>query len=56
MLSADAKKKLAGVCDQAATGDATKIRQATAQVCQEIVKSSVPASAQATALASCPKP
>jgi hypothetical protein len=54
-LSAGVKSKLAGVCDQAATGNPTAIRKATSQVCQEVVKSSVPSSAQAAALATCPK-
>ena len=54
-LSADVKSKLVGVCDQAATGNPTAIRKATSQVCQEVVKSSVPSSAQAAALATCPK-
>jgi hypothetical protein len=54
-LSAGVKSKLVGVCDQAATGNPTAIRKATSQVCQEVVKSSVPSSAQAAALATCPK-
>jgi len=55
-LSADAKTKLESLCDQAASGKAVDIKKTTAEVCVEIVKDSVPASAQAAALAACPKP
>jgi hypothetical protein len=54
-LSADLKTKLQAICDKAASGDQTGVKQATAQVCQEIVKASVPQSEQAAALAACPK-
>jgi len=55
VLAAGVKSRLVSVCDQAATGDPTAIRKATAQVCQEVVRSSVPSSGQAAALATCPK-
>ena len=55
-LSADAKAKLDGLCDEAAKGDPASLRKATAQVCQEVVKESLPSSAQQAALAACPKP
>jgi len=56
-LTADEKSKLTSICDKAANGDEAGVKQAAYQVCQEIVKSSVPAgSAQTTALAACPKP
>jgi hypothetical protein len=53
--SAD-KASLNSICDRMRTGDTAGIQQATAQVCQQIIKDSVPASAQAQALAACPKP
>jgi hypothetical protein len=53
-LSADVKAKLTKLCDSAASGDPAAIKQASSQVCQEIAKS-LPAQAQAVALASCPK-
>src|SRR5207245_8206677 len=55
-LSASLKSKLTAICDKAASGDVAGARKAAAQVCQEIVKATVPASAQAQALAGCPKP
>jgi hypothetical protein len=54
-LSADAKSKLDGLCDQAAKGDPAALQKASAQVCQQIIKDTVPANAQPAALASCPK-
>lgn len=54
-ISADAKSKLTSLCDKAASGDQAGVLKAAAQVCQEIVKQSVPQAAQAQALASCPK-
>src|SRR3982074_2099181 len=54
-LSGDAKTKLQALCAQAAQGDPASLRKATAQVCEQIVKETVPASAQTAALASCPK-
>ncbi len=54
-ISADAKAKLSGLCDQAASGNEAGVLKAAAQVCQEIVKQSVPQAAQQQALASCPK-
>jgi hypothetical protein len=55
-LSSDAKSKLSALCDKAAEGDPASLQKATAQVCQEIVKESVPQAAQAAASAACPKP
>lgn len=55
-LSSDAKTKLEGLCDEAAKGDPASLKKATAAVCQQIVKDTVPSSAQAAALAACPKP
>ncbi len=54
-LSADAKTKLQSLCEEAAKGDPASLKKATAQVCQQIIKDTVPAGAQAQALASCPK-
>jgi hypothetical protein len=54
-LTASVKSKLTAACDKAANGDVAGARKVAGQVCQEIVKSTVPASAQAQALASCPK-
>ena len=55
-LSADSKTKLDGLCDEAAKGDPASLKKATAAVCQQVVKDSVPQSAQDAALAACPKP
>lgn len=56
-LTADEKTKLSAICDKAANGDEAGVKQAAYQVCQEIVKSSVPSgAAQTSALAACPKP
>jgi hypothetical protein len=55
-LTADEKSKLTAICDKAANGDEAGVKQAASQVCMEIVKSTVPSSAQSTALAACPKP
>ncbi len=54
-LSADAKSKLTTLCDKAASGDEASVLKAAAQVCQEIVKQSIPQAAQQQALAACPK-
>jgi hypothetical protein len=54
-LSASAKAKLATICDEAAKGDPASLKKAEAKVCVELVKDTVPASAQTQALASCPK-
>jgi hypothetical protein len=54
-LSSDAKTKLTNLCDQAASGNEAAVLKAAAQVCQEIVKQSIPQGAQQQALASCPK-
>jgi hypothetical protein len=45
-LSASVKTKLGDICQKAASGDATAVKQATQQVCSEIVKASnIPAGA-----------
>jgi hypothetical protein len=54
-LSASSKAKLVTICDEAAKGDPASLKKAEAQVCQQLVKDTVPAAAQAQALASCPK-
>ncbi len=54
-LSASAKAKLSAICDEAAKGDPASLKKAEAKVCVELVKETVPAAAQAQALASCPK-
>jgi hypothetical protein len=55
-LKAADRSKLAAICDQMSSGDTTAVQKATAQVCQQIIKDSVPAAAQAQALTQCPKP
>jgi hypothetical protein len=54
-LSTDAKAKLTTLCDKAASGDEASVLKAAKQVCVEIVKQSVPQSAQQAALAACQK-
>jgi ABC-type phosphate transport system substrate-binding protein len=48
------KAKLDHICDVAGTGNQAAIKQATHQVCIEIIKTKVPASEQQAAEASCP--
>jgi hypothetical protein len=55
-LPADARSKLERLCDQAASGDVSSLEKASAQVCQDIVKETVPSAAQARAFAACPRP
>jgi len=55
-LTASDKSKLDAICQQAGNGDTAGVQKATAQVCQEIVKDTVPAADQTAALAACPKP
>ncbi len=55
-LSATNKAKLDAICDKAGSGDTTGVQKATADVCQQIVRDTVPASAQTQALAACPTP
>jgi hypothetical protein len=50
------RAKLSAICDDMSSGNTAAVQQATAEVCQQIIKDSVPAAAQAQALASCPKP
>jgi hypothetical protein len=54
-LSASVKSKLTTLCDKAASGDEGGARKAASQVCQEIIKATVPQSVQNQALAGCPK-
>ncbi len=54
-LSAASKTKLDALCDKAATGKLTDLKQVTSQVCQQVIKDSLPAAQQQAALASCPK-
>jgi hypothetical protein len=55
-LSATSKTQLDDLCDKAASGKLTDLRQVTYDVCKQVIKDSVPAAEQQTALASCPKP
>jgi hypothetical protein len=54
-LSAGAKSKLEAICEKAAKGDTTAVRQAAREVCEEVIKTSaVPAGpAREQALAAC---
>jgi hypothetical protein len=55
-LNATEKSQLDALCTQAANGNAAGIQKATAKVCVEIIKDTVPAgSAQTEAEAACPK-
>lgn len=53
-IPASFKGKLDHICDVAGTGNQAAIKQATHQVCIDIIKSKVPSSEQAAAEASCP--
>jgi hypothetical protein len=55
-LSAASKAKLDSLCDKAASGKLTDLKSVTYDVCKQVIKDSVPAAEQQTALASCPKP
>ena len=44
-LSADVKKKLEGICEDAASGDEQAVRKAAKEVCTTVAKESVPAGA-----------
>jgi hypothetical protein len=55
-LSAASKSKLDGLCDKAASGKLTDLKSVTYEVCKQVIKDSLPAAQQQTALASCPKP
>lgn len=55
-LSTASKAKLDSLCDKAATGKLTDLKSVTYDVCKQVIKDSVPAAEQQTALASCPKP
>jgi hypothetical protein len=54
-LPSNVKSKLLQLCNQAANGNEASARKAAAQVCTEIIKATVPQSAQQFALANCPK-
>jgi hypothetical protein len=47
------KSKLAVVCQAAASGNPAEVKKASQQVCVQIVKDTVPASAQTQALTAC---
>lgn len=53
-LTASLKSKLVAICDNAANGNQAGARKAAAQVCQEVIKATVPQSVQNQALAGCP--
>lgn len=56
-ISASTKKDLEGICDKAASGNATDIKAATKEVCTKIVQDTIPdgtpASVKDQALAAC---
>ena len=53
-VKANIKSDLEGICEKAASGDATAVKKATKEVCLKIVESSVPAgAAQDSAKAAC---
>jgi hypothetical protein len=58
-LSSSEKSKLEGICQKAANGDLSGVKQAVAQVCTQIVNADVPSSAPSSikdqALAACKK-
>lgn len=53
-IPASFKDKLNHICDVAGTGNEGAVNKATHDVCIEVIKAKLPASAQATAEASCP--
>jgi hypothetical protein len=52
-LDATDKGKLTNLCNQAATGNVTDVKKVAQQVCDDVVKKSVPASEVQTAEAQC---
>lgn len=54
-ISSTVKTQLDHICDEAGAGNQAAVKKATHDVCVEIVKESVPASARQAAEASCPK-
>jgi hypothetical protein len=50
------KAKLNNICNQAGSGNKIAVKQATHDVCVQIVKSKVPVAEQQAAEASCPAP
>jgi hypothetical protein len=55
-ISATVRSKLNSICDEAGAGNQAAVKKATAEVCIEVVKESVPAADQQAAEANCPKP
>jgi hypothetical protein len=55
-LSAYSKQTLESICSAAEASNASSVRQQESQACRTLVKTTVPPSYQAAALASCPKP
>jgi hypothetical protein len=55
-LTASAKEKLEGACAEAAKGDTAAVRQASREVCEEVIDDSpLPAAAKQQALPNCKK-
>lgn len=52
-VPANAKSDLEGICEKAASGDATAVKKATKEVCLKIVDATVPSSAKSQAEAAC---
>jgi hypothetical protein len=52
-LDASDKQKLTDACDKAANGDLAGVKKVAEQVCMDVVKKTVPSSAQAQAEATC---
>jgi hypothetical protein len=54
-ISSTIKTKLYNICDEAGAGNQAAVKKATADVCIEVIKETVPAADQAAAEANCPK-
>jgi hypothetical protein len=52
-LNSTEKGQLDNLCSQAGSGNVTQVKKVAQQVCTEIVKDSVPAAEQSTALSAC---
>jgi hypothetical protein len=52
-LDATDKSKLSGLCDKAAHGDVSGVKKVAEQVCNDVVKKTVPSAGQAQAAAAC---
>ncbi len=55
-VPASLKSKLNNICDQAGSGNKIAVKQATHDVCVQIVKAKVPTAEQQAAEAACPAP